>query len=92
MKTLLLAFALAAAAALPASAQSFDPEFGTGNALPFAYQPAGRTANDSWPASRAEVPRSASRIGSARKVPGANSTRGERCIGSPAASNYIGCY
>lgn len=35
----IIATVVAAASALPASAQSFDPEAGSGNVLPFSYGP-----------------------------------------------------
>src|SRR6516165_7462821 len=42
MKKFLTTLAVLTAFATPALAQSFDPDVGTGNALPFAYTPAAR--------------------------------------------------
>jgi len=42
MKRFLTTLAVLTAFATPAFAQSFDPDAGTGNALPFAYTPAAR--------------------------------------------------
>ena len=39
MKKFLTTLALLTVFAAPAFAQSFDPEYGTGNVLPFAYAP-----------------------------------------------------
>ena len=42
MKKFLTTLAVLTTLAAPAFAQSFDPDAGTGNALPFAYTPAAR--------------------------------------------------
>lgn len=91
MKALLLAFAMAIAAALPASAQSLNPEFGTGNVRPFAYRLADRITNSSESTSYAEAPRSVSRTGlTRRKVRGVNPTGDEQCFISAASQHYMG--
>jgi opacity protein-like surface antigen len=45
MKSYLAALAVLSVIATPALAQSFDPEFGTGNVVPFQSQPAAPQAS-----------------------------------------------
>jgi hypothetical protein len=47
MKTLILAAVLATLAGSTAFAQSYNPQYGTGNVLPFAYAPADRSSANS---------------------------------------------
>jgi len=92
MKALLLAFAMAAAVVVPASAQSFDADFGTGNERPFAYQPANRNAAQSWRAARAEALHSSSRTGSARMILGVTPMGDDKCFIPPGSQSYTGCF
>lgn len=83
MKKFLTIFVLLTAIATPAFAQSFDPDEGTGNSLPFAYA----TTTDNGHAAYAQAPKSSARA--ERNVPTESPTDMHGNLGGSVVNGYV---